>query len=172
MQTQTEEQEARSTATFDELYASYATDVLRVCYFYLRDRFQAEDVCQDVFVKLLTTKPELRAGHEKSWLLKVAMNRCRDLWRSSWVKRVLLGTTELELVPGADEIRDLEEKQAIMQAVSHLRPDFREVVLLHYYGRFGITEIAGMLDIPEGTVSSRLSRARAKLGVELKGEIQ
>ena len=119
---------------------------------------------------MLTTQPVLRAGHEKSWLLKVALNRCRDLWRSSWIKRVRLGVPELELVPGPDEIRDLEEKQALMQAVSHLPVDFREVVLLHYYQGFGIVEIAGMLDIPEGTVSSRLSRARAKLGIELEGE--
>ena len=51
-----------------------------------------------------------------------------------------------------------------------LPADFKEVVLLHYYQNFGIAEIATMLDIPEGTVSSRLNRARKKLSETLKGE--
>ena len=160
---QTAEEEELSTASFEELYAQYATDVLRVCYFYLGDRQRAEDVCQDVFVKLITTQPRLHMGKEKSWLLKVALNRCRDLWRGGWVKRVVLGHPAFELIPGPNEIGDAEEKQALMQAVNRLPADFREVVLLHYYQGYGITEIAEMMGVAEGTVSSRLSRARTKL---------
>ena len=48
-----------TTLTFDELYEQYATDVLRVSYYYLGDRQKAEDVTQDVFVRLLTTRPVL-----------------------------------------------------------------------------------------------------------------
>ena len=73
------------TAYFEELYEKYATDVLRVSYFYLGDRQKAEDVCQDVFVRLITNAPVLQEGREKAWLLKVALNRCRDLWRGAWV---------------------------------------------------------------------------------------
>ena len=72
---------------FEELYEKYANDVLRVSYFYLGDRQRAEDVCQDVFVRLMTNAPDLQEGHEKAWLLKVALNRCRDLWRGAWLKR-------------------------------------------------------------------------------------
>ena len=74
--------------SYEELYEKYATDVLRVSYFYLGDRQRAEDVCQDVFVRLITNAPQLEEGREKAWLLKVALNRCRDLWRGAWVKRV------------------------------------------------------------------------------------
>lgn len=159
---QTAEEEF-STATFDELYTQYATDVLRMCYFYLGDRQKAEDVCQDVFVKLITTQPRLHAGREKAWLLKVALNRCKDLWRGGWVKRVVLGHPAFELIPGPDEIGQREEKQALMEAVNRLPADFRDVVLLHYYQGYGIAEIAETLGVAEGTVSSRLSRARTKL---------
>ena len=86
-------------AYFARLYDQYATDVLRVCYFYLSDREKAEDVCQDVFVRLMTTHPLLQPGREKSWLLKVALNRCRDLWRGAWLKRVILGGPTFELIP-------------------------------------------------------------------------
>ena len=155
-------------AYFARLYDQYATDVLRVCYFYLSDREKAEDVCQDVFVRLMTTHPVLQPGREKSWLLKVALNRCRDLWRGAWVKRVVLGTP-FECVPAPDEISQRTEKNDLMEAVSKLNPTFKEVILLHYYQGFGISEIAQMLDLPEGTISSRLSRARKKLEGMLKG---
>ena len=78
--------------SYEELYEKYATDVLRVSYFYLGDRQRAEDVCQDVFVRLMTNAPDLQEGREKAWLLKVALNRCRDLWRGAWLKRVVLGS--------------------------------------------------------------------------------
>ena len=156
-------------ATFEELYERYATDVLRVCYFYLGDRQKAEDVCQDVFVRLMTTSPQLQEGREKAWLLKVALNRCRDLWRGAWLKRVVLGSPAFELVPAPDEIDSLADRQEIMQAINQLPTAFKEVILLHYYQGYGISEIAEMMELPEGTISSRLSRGRKKLESILKG---
>lgn len=158
-----------SMAYFEDLYEKYATDVLRVCYFYLGDRHKAEDVCQDVFVRLITNTPDLQEGREKAWLLKVALNRCRDLWRGAWLKRVVLGSPAFELVPAPDEFGRMAEQEEIMQAVNQLPATFKEVILLHYYQGFGISEIADMMDLPEGTISSRLSRGRKKLENILKG---
>ena len=159
-----------STADFSELYDRYATDVLRVAYYYLGDRQKAEDVTQDVFVRLLTRKPQLEEGREKAWLLKVALNRCRDLWRGAWFRKVVLGHPAFELFPAPDEISSRTDAVLLAEAVNQLPPDFKEVVLLHYYQGYGIGEIAVMLDIAEGTVSSRLSRARNRLKNTLKGE--
>lgn len=156
--------------SFDELYESYATDVLRVAYYYLGNRELAEDVTQDVFVKLLTNRPVLEEGREKAWLLKVALNRCRDLWRSSWIKKVVLGHPGFECFPAPDMIGKLADQQTLSEAVNRLKPEFKEVVLLFYYQGFSVSEIADMLGIAEGTVSSRLSRAREKLQNELKGD--
>ena len=159
--------------SFDELYDAYATDVLRVAYFYLADRHKAEDVCQDVFVKLYTHADTIAPGREKAWLLRVTVNSCRDLWRSAWLRRVVLGAPTLELIPAQDEtIEKREEKEELMRAVQKLPDAFRETILLHYYQGLGISEIAQMLDLPEGTISSRLSRARKKLEVLLKEEAQ
>jgi RNA polymerase sigma-70 factor (ECF subfamily) len=157
-------------AYFSELYEKYADDVLRVSYFYLGDRNKAEDVTQDVFVRLLTYAPVLEAGREKAWLLKVALNRCRDLWRSAWLKRVVLGSPVFELIPAPDLIEETLEKTQLMEAIHALPAVFKEAVMLHYYQGLGITEIAQILDLPEGTVSSRLSRARLKLKQRLKGD--
>ena len=158
-------------ARFDELYAAYADDVLRMAYFYLADRHKAEDVCQDVFIKLYTHGHTIAPGREKAWLLRVTVNSCRDLWRGAWLKRVVLGAPTLELIPSQDEtIEQREEKAELMRAVHKLPAVFRETILLHYYQGLGIAEIAQMLNLPEGTISSRLSRARRKLGAILKEE--
>ena len=157
-------------AYFARLYDQYSTDVLRVCYFYLSDREKAEDVCQDVFVRLMTTHPLLQPGREKSWLLKVALNRCRDLWRGAWLKRVILGGPTFELIPAPDEFSRRDDQQAMMAAINQLPATFKEVILLHYYQGMNIAEIAQMLELPEGTISSRLSRGRKKLeSILLKG---
>ena len=57
-----------------------------------------------------------------------------------------------------------------MSAVNQLPPDFKEIVLLHYYQGYGISEISEMLSLPEGTISSRLSRSRKRLEKILKGD--
>lgn len=153
----------------EQLYAQYGTDVLRVSYFYLGNREQAEDVTQDVFVRLMENRPALKPGSEKSWLLKVALNRCRDHWRSSWHKRVLLGSKKLDIIPDDDKLDDRLEKEALMQAVNALPAPEKEVFLLFYYQGLSTQETAEVLGTPEGTVSSRLSRGRQKLRQYLVG---
>ena len=159
------------TEQFEQLYAQYADDVLRMAYFYLADKQKAEDVCQDVFIKLYTRGENIAPGREKAWLLRVTVNCCCDLWRSAWLKRVVLGAPSLDIMPAQDEtIEQREEKAELMRAIHKLPAAFRETILLHYYQGLGIAEIAQMLDLPEGTISSRLSRARKKLESLLKEE--
>ncbi len=153
---------------FEELYAAYATDVLRMCCFYLKDRQKAEDVTQDVFVKLITSNPVLEPGKEKAWLLRVALNRCRDLWRSAWLKRVVLGSAAMERKSAPEMLNAAVERREMLEAIGKLKPDYREVILLHYYQGQEIRDIAQILGAPEGTVASRLSRGRKLLGAILK----
>lgn len=151
------------SAWFDALYTRYASDIIRVSYFYLGDRGKAEDVCHDAFVSLFVNRPALEPGHEKTWLLKVAMNRCRDIWSSAWVRRVISGSPAFEMIPAPDTLGKHMEKAEVLQAVHSLPADFREIFILYYYQGYGISEISGILNLPEGTISSRLSRGRKKL---------
>lgn len=164
-----EANQASQTIDFEAIYDQYATDVLRVCYYYLGDRHKAEDICQEVFVRLLTHTPDFSTGSEKAWLLKVALNLCRDHWRGSWVKRVVLNHPAFELIPAEDEYADVVEHKDIMTAINGLSPPFKEVILLYFYQGYSIAEIAKMLQLPEGTVASRMYRAKDKLGQYLKG---
>ena len=162
------EHESAPSLSFDELYERYATDVLRVSYYYLGNREMAEDVTQDVFVKLIMNRPALEEGREKAWLLKVALNRCRDLWRSAWLKRVVLGSAAMERKSAPEMLNAAVERREMLEAIGKLKPDYREVILLHYYQGQEIRDIAQILGAPEGTVASRLSRGRKLLGAILK----
>ena len=159
-----------SQERFDRLYRQYADEVLRLAYFYLGDRQQAEDVMQDVFVRLYTKGQDVAREKEKAWLMTVTVNRCRDHWRSAWMKRVLRNDEVLKLIPsGDDEKMDQRlERDAVLQAVHKLPPDFREVVLLHYYQELTIEQIAEALHISKGTAASRLSRGRDTVKQALK----
>lgn len=157
------EDQTESASLVESLYLQYANDVLRVSYFYLGDKTKAEDVTQEVFIRLMENKPVLKNGSEKSWLLKVALNICRDQWRSAWSRRVILGSKKLKIIPANDDIDDRLEKEALMQAIHTLPTDVKEVFLLFYFQRFTIDEIAGIVSVQPGTVSSRLSRGRKKL---------
>lgn len=157
-----------SQEEFSRLYDLYANDIVRICYFYLKDMQRAEDICQDTFVKLITSSTNLEEGKEKAWLLKVAINKCKDYWKSSWFKKVDLGDDNLKFLKSPFYKNNNNEKEELLHAISKLTPKFKDTVLLHYYQGLGINEIANILNISPGTVSSRLSRAREKLALYLR----
>ena len=141
------------------LFHRYRDDVYRLAVNYTRSHQEAEDVCQTVFLKLLE-QPDLRPGREKAWLMQVTANQCRDLLRSSWWKR----TVPLEQ---AFQIPKTETDETIY-LLQKLPPQYRVVLYLHYYEQYTTVEIAQLLKIPAGTVSTRLKRARDRLKTMLK----
>ncbi len=157
------ERVANYGSVVEDLYLRFADDVLRVSYFYLGDRQKAEDITQETYMRLMQNQPDLKEGSEKSWLLKVALNLCRDQWRSAWMKRVILGSKKLEILPAQDEFDGRLEKEALMQAIHSLPQEVKEVFLLHYYQGYSIEEMSQLLGSPPGTIASRLSRGRKKL---------
>ena len=84
------------------------------------------------------------------------------------MKRVVLGSPVFETIPAPDDSDRRDEEEAMMKAIHQLPAAFREAILLYYYQGYGISEISEMLNLPEGTISSRLSRARKKLEQILK----
>lgn len=161
----------------DRLVRQYGTMVLKQAYYYLKDRQRAEDVCQDVFLRIYKKQPELPDEQsEKAYILRVTINLCKDVLKSAWHRRVLpmaegydapspAGGPETEALHG-------EVKQMLYQAVMALPPIYKDVVLLFYYNDLPTGEIARILAIPEVTVRTRLMRARTRLGSALKGRIQ
>lgn len=140
------------------LAETYADAILRLSYTYLKNTHDAQDVCQTVFVKLLTEPREFEsAEHERAYILRMAANACKDLLKSPWRKR----TCDLEAcaeVP-APEIGD----GAVLAAVNQLPANYRSVIYLFYYEGYQAAEIGKILGVPTATVHTRLARGRAKL---------
>ena len=137
------------------LYDAYAQDVFRLALSYLHSRQEAEDVCQSVFVKLLSCRKPPDAGKEKPWLLTCAANACKDALRS-WKRRRT--QTQDAPVVFADE-----KERELWAAVQTLAPKYRAVVHLYYYEGYAQDEIAQILNLSRTAVQTRMSRARDKL---------
>ena len=143
----------------ESLFYTYRDDVYRLAVSYTKSIQEAEDVCQDVFLKLMEQK-HIQPGKEKAWLMQVTVNQCRSLLRSGWwTKTVALeDAVQAATSPTGD----------ILRAVLALPPKYRVVVYLHYYEGYATEEIAGLLKISRTAVTTRLSRARAALKIQLK----
>jgi RNA polymerase sigma factor (sigma-70 family) len=144
----------------DELYdASYRRLVVQL-YAICGDLADAEDAVQEGFVAALRKHPQLaQVQNPEAWVRTTAINHLHSRWRHAAVVRKYAPR-----VPGPQQpIQVGPEHVAIVTALAQVDADHREVVVLHYLADLGTAEIAAELGIPEGTVKSRLSRARARL---------
>ena len=123
----------------------------------------AEDVVQEVFLKLITSCPHFRdEGHERAWLIRATLNRACDLRRAA--ERRNLPLEEAEQAAG-------EELPQLLSSVQALPGKYSAVIHLYYYEGYSIKEIAELLKLPVSTVGTRLSRGREKLREILKEDI-
>ncbi|MBU5452671.1 sigma-70 family RNA polymerase sigma factor [Pseudoflavonifractor sp. MSJ-30] len=123
----------------------------------------ADDVVQDTFLKYWDTDQDFTdENHIKAWLLRVAINRSRDLLRSFWHRKK---------VPWEDYMEELSfeepEDKSLFEAVMELPRKYRVTIHLHYYEDLSVSEIAEILHTTEGTVKSQLSRGRKLLKTKL-----
>ena len=148
----------------DRLANTYADAILRLSYAYLKNTQDAQDVCQTVFVRLLTEPREFESGeHERAYILRMAANACKDLLKSPWRRR----TCDLEAcaqVP-APETSD----GSVLAAVNQLPAHYRSVIYLFYYEGYQASEIGEILGVPTATIHTRLARGRARLRELLGG---
>ncbi len=139
---------------------TYGDTVYRLALCQLQNAADAEDVYQDVFLRLLEQRADRWDGeHLKAWLIRTALNRCADLGR---LRRRRGGTLSLEEVP--DLARPVDEAAAeLWDAVGRLPEKLRVAVHLFYGEGYESGEIGALLGVPAATVRSRLRRARAEL---------
>lgn len=150
----------------ERLIEAYADAVYRLAYARTGSREDAEDVTQETFLRLVRTGPRFRDGeHCRAWLLRVAMNCAADLHRSAW-RRHTRPLEEAEHLTISPE----EPGNGVMEAVLALPERYRTVVHLYYYEELSAAEIAAILGKREGTVNTRLCRARAMLRAKLEEE--
>lgn len=147
------------------LAETYADAILRLSYTYLKSTHDAQDICQTVFVKLLAEPRTFETPeHERSYVLQMAANACKDLLKSPWRKRTC-GLEACAQIP-APEATD----GSLLEAVEQLAPHYRAVIYLYYYEGYQAVEIGHILGVPTATVHTRLARGRAKLKDLLGGD--
>ena len=154
---------------------TYGNDVLRTAYMYVKDIHTAEDIFQEVFIKADRNKESFRGESSvKTWLIRITVNACKDYLKSAYNRRV---TPLQEFQENAitsendfDGIERRETQQEVRDAVMSLPETHREVVLCVYFQNMTVPEAAKALGLAEGTVKSRLSRAKEKLRELLEGK--
>ena len=125
----------------ERLVHAYSDLILRLSYTYLKSTDDAQDICQTVFLKLLQ-KPQAFSSpeHEKAWIIRTAVNLCK------------------------------EEEGSLLSAVNLLPPKYRTVIYLYYYEGYAAREIAQLLGEKPATVSTQLNRGRQQLRTLLESE--
>jgi len=163
---------------FDETVLPHLDAAFNYARWLTRSDADAEDVVQDACVRALRFLPSLRDPDARAWFLAVV--------RNAWYSRVARRATASEMSSSMAEVAEpvdrgldpeglLSQQQAVTRvrrAIERLPADFREVIVLRELEGFSYKEIATVIDVPIGTVMSRLARARARLAAVLKPSLR
>ena len=142
----------------DRLINTYADMILRISYMYLKHTYDAEDICQEIFLKLLSGEYIFNSpAHEKSWIIRTTINACKDHLRTAFWKRNQTMDILAEIpAPNAPE-------SELLDLVMGLPRNYRVSIYLHYYEGYQVKEIAAMYGKSENAISTYLRRGRQKL---------
>lgn len=152
------------------LMDAYGGMLFSLCRMMLRDHHRAQDAVQETFIKAykhLDRLPQIQ--NEKAWLIRIAVNICRDTMRTAWFRHVIRTVDITELPEIAAPQPEGTDDSPLLDAVHSLSPKEREVVLLYYWQNLTPEEIAVSLRINRATVYRRLERARGNLKITLEG---
>lgn len=160
----------------ETLMRQYGNDVLRTAYMYVKDVHTAEDIFQDVFIKVNQKLSTFEGNSSiKTWIIRITINTCKDYLKSAWNRRVvpMMEYKEDAIVSEADydEVEKQDTNRLVKKTVMSLPEKYRDIVLCVYFQEMTVTEAAKALGIAEGTAKSRLSRARLRLKEVLEGRI-
>lgn len=131
----------------------YSKTIVRLAFTYVNNISDAEDIAQDVFLTYIQKLPEFNNdGHEKAWLIRVTINKCKDYLKSSWKKRIVPLSDDLSYIPQEDFL--------LLQTVFELDEKYRLPIYLYYFDDYSIKEIAVFLNINSSTIGTQLERGR------------
>lgn len=148
-----------------DLLDKYSDIVLRIAYTYLKNRADAEDIVQDVFLRIIDKKPSFNdESHEKSWLIRATINMCKNKVNMFWNKNKC-SIDDVQEFAVSDKYNT---DTSVFQAVMALGEKYRVVVYMYYYEGYSTPEIADVIGKNETTIRSLLHRARNKLKDMLK----
>jgi len=141
--------------------------VYRLAYLRTKNRADAEDLLQEVFLRFLKRNMQFNNDeHCKAWLIRTTINCSKNLLASAWFRKTVFPGDNLDNYEDGVE----EGKSDVFYAVLELPVKYRVVVHLYYYENLSVAEIGTVLNRKEATVKTQLYRARGLLKQKLKGE--
>ena len=155
--------------TLVRLMQQYGDGIKRMCCVYLRDLGAAEDAAQETFIKAYDHIEPLLSGeiiHERAWLSRIAINTCKDMLRSSWMRHIDRRRAIEELPLAAPPLH--QENLELTEAILALPPKLKDIVLLHYYQGLSLRTCAQILGISAPTASRYLAQAMKRLRLDLE----
>lgn len=154
-------------AWLEDAMSRYEESLLRMCFAYLGDTSLAEDTVQETFLKAYQTLGSFRGdASEKTWLLRIAINTCKDVRRSAWFRHVDRSVALDMLAEPSAPCAEYDD--ALTRAVMGLKRKYREAVLLCFYQGLNGQEAADVLGITCAAVHNRLMKAQKILRKELE----
>ena len=161
--------QAGSLPDLEALFKDHWPRAYRAAYLVVHDGAAAEDIAQEAFLAAIRTLDRFdRRRPFGPWLHRIVVNRAID-WARARALRAEVGEPALELAAG--EIADPQPySQPVLAALAELSPEHRAVIVLRHLLEYTPGEIARMLDLPRGTVNSRLRRGLDELADRLEGE--
>lgn len=166
-------------AQLEQYVNLYGKDIFSFCMMLTKNRQEAEDLYQDIFLKAIELDKINHDNNPKSYLLNIAVNLWKNrkrkfAWRSRIAKISFLSEeSQIEQIPDEEQAVDekvikKQEQQLVRQLVKRLPEKLEIVILLYYMEEQPVENIAAILGIPQGTVKSRLYQARKKLEKEME----
>ena len=155
----------RTGKDITEIYNRQLNTVYRICFSFMKNTADTEDMVQETFLRLLGSGVGfVSEEHEKAWLIVTASNLCKDALKKWWRRTEDIDDPALGLQQPPFEI------DSVLDAIMKLPADQKCAVYMYYYEGYSTAEIAGYLGCPQATVRSRLSRARKTLKRKLGGD--
>jgi len=148
---------------------AYGGMLTALCSVLVKDRYLAQDIVQETFIQAWRKMESLRGGKtsEKAWLCRIAVNRCRDHQRTRWMRMV---ETHADPEPLQQWCAPPDAASAdVMEALGRLKPQYREVLTLHYLNSMSAGEIGLAVGLSPSAVYRRLKKARNQLKHLLEG---
>lgn len=155
----------------EQIIDDYAEHLLKMAYFYVRNRETAKDIVQEVFITFSEQTDYEEQGKLRAYLTKVTVNRCKDHLRSWSFRNLQLRKDWVESAYREHDVIILEEERSeIAVAVLELPVKYREIIIFYYYEELNMREIAQFLNLSENTVKTRMIKARKLLKDVLPSE--
>ena len=154
----------------EEWLTEFSEPILRMCFAYLADRALAQDALQDTFVKVWRRMDSFEgqnACSAKTWIMRIAMNTCKDYKRSAWFRHMDLTKAVEELPEPSHNVP--EESRALFIDIMRLPDSLKQVILLYYYHDMTMDEVGQALHLSRNTIQRRLQKAYALLRYSPEG---